>query len=90
MKIGDSKPVSRLGSVAKRSVVSDSGAAAPAARSSDVISIMGIPEAELTPKVRTAIMSLLQEVDLFFGEIERRFDQRAQPDDALAQGVDLL
>ena len=35
-------------------------------------------------------VGLLQEVDLFFGEIERRFDQRAQPDDALAQGVDLL
>lgn len=70
MKIGDSKPVSRLGSVAKRSVVSDSGAAAPAARSSDVISIMGIPEAELTPKVRTAIMSLLQEVDRLRQDVE--------------------
>lgn len=63
MKISDSKPVSRLGSVAKRSAASDSAEAAPAARSSDVISIMGIPEAELTPKVRSAIMSLLQEVD---------------------------
>lgn len=29
----------------------------------DTLSIMGIPEAELTPKVREAIMTLLQEVD---------------------------
>jgi len=70
MKIGDSKPVSRLGSVAKRGAVSDSAAAAPAARSSDVISIMGIPEAELTPKVRSAIMTLLQEVDRLRQDVE--------------------
>lgn len=70
MKIGDSKPVSRLGSVAKRGAASDSAAAAPAARSSDVISIMGIPEAELTPKVRSAIMSLLQEVDRLRQDVE--------------------
>ncbi len=70
MKIGDSKPVSRLGSVAKRGAASDSAAAAPAARSSDVISIMGIPEAELTPKVRSAIMTLLQEVDRLRQDVE--------------------
>ncbi len=70
MKIGDSKPVSRIGSVAKRSAVSESSDAAPAARSSDVISIMGIPEAELTPKVRSAIMTLLQEVDRLRQDVE--------------------
>jgi len=70
MKIGDSKPVSRLGSVAKRGAVSDSASAAPAARPSDAISIMGIPEAELTPKVRSAIMTLLQEVDRLRQDVE--------------------
>lgn len=70
MKIGDSKPVSRTGSVTKRGAVGESAPAAPAERSSDVISIMGIPEAELTPKVRTAIMGLLQEVDRLRQELE--------------------
>lgn len=70
MKIGDSKPVSRTGPVAKRSATGDSASAAPAERSGDVISIMGIPEAELTPKVRSAIMSLLQEVDRLRQELE--------------------
>jgi diguanylate cyclase (GGDEF)-like protein len=70
MKIGDSKPVTRLGSVTKRGAVSDSAPAAPAARPSDAISIMGIPEAELTPKVRSAIMTLLQEVDRLRQDVE--------------------
>ena len=35
----------------------------------DVISIMGIPEDELTPKVRNAIMSLLQDVDRLRQEV---------------------
>jgi diguanylate cyclase (GGDEF)-like protein len=70
MKIGDSKSVSRIGPTAKRAAVGESGEAAPAARGGDVISIMGIPEAELTPKVRTAIMGLLQEVDRLRQELE--------------------
>ena len=70
MKIGDSKPVSRLSGVAKREAVGGQESAAPAARPGDVISIMGIPESELTPKVRSAIMGLLQEVDRLRQELE--------------------
>ena len=33
-------------------------------------------------------VSLLQEIDLFFGEIQRRFNQHAQMDERIAKGVD--
>lgn len=46
-----------------------SEAAAPHAVK-DTISIMGIPETELTPKVRQAIMSLMQEVDTLRHSVE--------------------
>ncbi|HEY4133818.1 MAG TPA: GGDEF domain-containing protein [Alphaproteobacteria bacterium] len=63
--------MSRTSSAAKRSAaVESSDDAAPVDRPNDVISIMGIPEAELTPKVRTAIMGLLQEVDRLRQELE--------------------
>ena len=39
------------------------GAPAPARRVSDVTTIMGVPEADLTPKVHAAIMALVDEVD---------------------------
>jgi diguanylate cyclase (GGDEF)-like protein len=50
--------------------------AAPAAsvaprQTADTTSVMGIPEAELTPKVRSAIMALMQEVDSLRRELER-------------------
>jgi len=38
---------------------------------SDTTSVMGIPEAELTPKVRSAIMALMQEVETLRHELER-------------------
>lgn len=37
----------------------------------DSASVMGIPEPELTPKVRHAIMTLMQEVENLRGEVER-------------------
>ncbi len=46
---------------------SDLGAAAP----TDSASVMGIPEPELTPKVRQAIMTLMQEVEGLRAEVER-------------------
>jgi diguanylate cyclase (GGDEF)-like protein len=46
---------------------SDLGGAAP----TDSASVMGIPEPELTPKVRQAIMTLMQEVENLRGEVER-------------------
>jgi diguanylate cyclase (GGDEF)-like protein len=40
-------------------------------QAADTTSVMGIPEAELTPKVRSAIMALMQEVDVLRRELER-------------------
>jgi diguanylate cyclase (GGDEF)-like protein len=50
--------------------------AAPAAavaprQTADTAAVMGIPEVELTPKVRSAIMALMQEVDSLRRELER-------------------
>ena len=59
----------------------------PAARRiNDVTSIMDIPEAELTPKVRAAIMSLMEEVERLREELKRnhsrveRLEQLADQD----------
>ena len=47
------------------------GAASGAAASGDVATIMGIPEAELTPRVRSAIDQLITEVQHLREELER-------------------
>jgi diguanylate cyclase (GGDEF)-like protein len=57
-------PASAAGSYASSS---DLGVAAP----TDSASVMGIPEPELTPKVRQAIMTLMQEVESLRAEVER-------------------
>ncbi len=44
---------------------------APAQTVSDVTTIMGIPETELTPKVRGGIMALIEEVEHLRRELER-------------------
>ncbi|MSP42444.1 MAG: diguanylate cyclase [Alphaproteobacteria bacterium] len=72
MKITDSKATT--GVRATRAVTpgkAPPGQAAPVAATKDSASIMGIPEAEFTPKVREAIMNLMQEVDKFRQELER-------------------
>jgi diguanylate cyclase (GGDEF)-like protein len=72
--------------------------AAPSARSSsvaaprivaDTTSIMGIPENELTPKVRQAILTLMAEVDRLRQEVERSaarigYLEKLADEDALA------
>jgi diguanylate cyclase (GGDEF)-like protein len=72
MKIGDSKP---SGPVAKargrESNAQTSSAAAPAALShGDEASILGIPAAEMTPKVQAAITTLMAEVGRLRQELE--------------------
>ncbi|SLN35678.1 GGDEF domain-containing protein [Oceanibacterium hippocampi] len=47
------------------------GAAAPSRDINDVTTILGIPENELTPKVRDAIMTLMREVDTLRSELDR-------------------
>ncbi len=70
MKVGDSKPVGPvrpLRPVQKSGGYQRTAAAAPIA---DSASIMGIPEAELTPKVRDAIMALMSEVETLRREVQ--------------------
>ncbi len=68
MKIEDSRPVSRTRAAPKSAAAS----AAPEAVASigDFISVAGIPDGELTPKVRASIMILLQEVDRLRRELD--------------------
>ncbi|MDP6344948.1 MAG: GGDEF domain-containing protein, partial [Alphaproteobacteria bacterium] len=74
MKIGETRPAGNItgsrrerDAAAKYARSSDLGAPAP----SDSASVMGIPEPELTPKVRQAIMTLMQEVDNLRNDLER-------------------
>jgi len=74
MKIGDSRPAKGTTPVAarERGGGAEKTAAGAGGRTvSDAVSIMGIPEAELTPKVRDALMSLMAEVD----RLRREMDQ---------------
>jgi diguanylate cyclase (GGDEF)-like protein len=65
MKIADTRRAAYT-SAARRAGGATTGpspmAAANVAETSDTVSILGIPDAELTPKVRGAIMGLLEEV----------------------------
>jgi len=71
MKITDSKPLAgvRPATAAAAGKVR-SGPATARQGPADSASVLGIPEAEFTPKVRDAIMSLMQEVDRFRQELE--------------------
>ena len=70
MKISDSKGVSGSGRVGSTERAAGATAYARAADSAtkptpvaDIAAIMDIPEAEVTPKVRAAIMALMAEVE---------------------------
>lgn len=90
MKVGDSKSgaaVGRLAAVYTRTAE----AVAPAAPrpAADSASVLGIPEHELTPKVRDAIMRLMAEVDALRRDLERSQEriaylERLADQDALA------
>lgn len=63
MKIGDSKPLGPVASVSSRERARGRAGEPSAGRHvADSASIMGIPEAELTPRVRDALMQLMGEV----------------------------
>ena len=74
MKIGESRPASPV-SGAKRDREATTRYREAAALSPvdpiDSTSILGIPEAELTPKVREAIVTLMQEVDSLRHQLEQ-------------------
>lgn len=91
MKIGDSRPLGGTPSPLAR----DLGGAtmrpgAAAGRTiTDAVSFMGIPEAEITPQVRDALMSLMSEVDQLRREVERA-RQRIREAELLADHDPLL
>ncbi|HBF97516.1 MAG TPA: GGDEF domain-containing protein [Alphaproteobacteria bacterium] len=71
MKIGESKPVRDTQPVRTGSSRAQQTDGATQGRViSDNTTIMGIPETELTPKVRDAIMALMQELDRFRQELD--------------------
>lgn len=71
MKITDTKPIAGARPAAPAaSARVRAGQTAPARPAGDSASVMGIPEAEFTPKVRDAIMTLMQEVDRFRQELD--------------------
>ncbi len=82
MKIGDDKPISRA--PAPRAAGRDAARAYRAAEAvapagpSDSATILGIPEAELTPKVREAIMGLMHEVETLRRELNRTHERLNQ------------
>ncbi len=64
MKVGDTRPVRGPGAVARTTEKAAPATEEKAPRTvGDVTSILGIPEHELTAKVRAAIMKLMEEVD---------------------------
>ena len=65
MKIGDTRPVSTTSSSTQRERgrAGEAGGVGAGRLVSDSASIMGIPEAEITPAVRDALMALMGEVD---------------------------
>lgn len=73
MRIGETRRPGAASGVRPANGAGPVQAAAPAAaprQISDTASIMGIPEAELTPKVRDALMTLMGEVDQLRRELQ--------------------
>lgn len=93
MKISDKRPVSgATGQTGKTAAAAPGGGAAPVTQGrviKDTTSIMGIPEPELTPNVRNAIMTLMGEVDKMRKEL-RAARERLRSAEALADHDALL
>ncbi len=73
MKIGDSRPLGgNVPAPARERGETTSRPPSGAGRTiTDAVSFMGIPEAELTPRVRDALMSLMGEVERLRREVEQ-------------------
>lgn len=93
MKVGDTRrpgrasavrPAAGAASAAPAGGAYPAAPAAPVRQIADTASIMGIPEAELTPKVRDALMTLMSEVDQLRRElktVQGRLDRAQQEAD---------
>jgi diguanylate cyclase (GGDEF)-like protein len=73
MKIGDSRPLggNAPSPARERGETASRGPVGAGRTITDAVSFMGIPEAELTPKVRDALMSLMAEVERLRREMEQ-------------------
>lgn len=70
MKITDSRSVARPSRVSAYGPTGTATSPAPA-NVTDVTTIMGIPDAELTPRVQSAILKLMSEVDTLRRDLEQ-------------------
>ena len=80
MKITGNRPGSASGATGVKAYASAQKAAgaksvAPVTATEDVSSVLGIPEAEFTPRVRDAILTLMAEVDRLRGELQQTQDR---------------
>jgi diguanylate cyclase (GGDEF)-like protein len=76
-KTGTTSPARRIGIAAYAKRAEAVAEVATTAQVTALASVMGIPEAEFTPKVREAVMSLMSEVDSLrreLSEIRRRLE----------------
>lgn len=67
--VGRAQPIRRK-TIARTSATSAVSGAAPIRNIADTASVLGIPAAEMTPKVRNAIMTLMAEVEHMRSELE--------------------
>lgn len=82
MKVTNSSKPSKLTSASDKSLAASAQPAAKAATADD-ISLLGVPEAELTPKVRAALLELVEEIQNLRAEL-RHARARAQELETLA------
>ena len=74
MKIGETPRVNTTAEIRRTVAKPDAATTSPAAAPrpiDDTMSVMGIPEPELTPKVREALMSLMEEVGKLRADLDR-------------------
>lgn len=67
--VGRAQPIRRK-TIEKTRASSGVSATAPVRNINDTTSVLGIPSAEMTPKVKNAIITLMAEVDHMRGELE--------------------
>ncbi|MFN4354593.1 GGDEF domain-containing protein [Parvibaculum sp.] len=90
MKIGDSKPVRPTSAIsATERVRGRAGDASSGRHVTDSASFMGIPEEELTPRVRDALMRLMGEVDQLRREMSQ-IQERLRESEQLADRDPLI
>jgi diguanylate cyclase (GGDEF)-like protein len=90
MKIGDSKPVRPTSAIsATERVRGRAGDPSAGRHVTDSASIMGIPEEELTPRVRDALMRLMGEVDQLRREMSQ-IQERLRESEQLADRDPLI